>query len=110
MLQGSLGVISNRETYIQDMQVLDENDDPIDVTGATIVFEMRERTDTSAVLSADTDDGITISTTTFTIRFEVDDVRDLEAGEYEVGITIEMDGDTTQLVAGSISVVDGVVS
>ena len=111
MLQGSLGVLSNRETYIQDIQAFDEDDEAIDLTGATIVFEMRDRASNASKLIASTGNGkVAIVTTTFTVTFDTTDTATLDAKDYDLGVTIEIDDITTQLFAGTISVVDGVVS
>lgn len=101
---------SNRETYEESWSAMDENGDEIDLTGATIVFEVRDPQSRSPSLSASTGDGITIATTVFTVRFEVASMRDLCAKDYDVGCTIELNGDTTQFFVGKFPVVDGVVS
>ena len=111
MNQVILGALSNRETYIESFQAFDEDGAVIDLTGATIVYEVRSCKDSSATLSATTVNGkVVISTTTFTVTFEVSEVRDLTDKEYDVGCTIEIDGDTTQFFVGKLPIVDGVVS
>jgi hypothetical protein len=111
MLQGSLGVLSNRETYIQDIQAFDEDDEVIDLTGATIVFEMRDRqTKQSALIASTANTKVVIATTTFTVTFDTTDTATLCAKQYDLGVTILIASVTTQLFAGTIDVVDGVVS
>lgn len=111
MNQVKFSPLSNRETWVESFQAIDEDDAAIDLTGATIVYEVRHPQTKESMLSGSTDGGeITISTTTFTITFEVEDVRDLCALEYEVGCTIEIDDVTTQFFVGTLPVVDGVVS
>ena len=100
-----LAPISNRESYSESFQALDENGDAIDLSSATIVVEMREK-GTSNNVSLDVD----ISTTTFTASLTVDQVRALNINEYDIGCTIELSGETTQFFIGVIDVLDGVVS
>lgn len=100
---------SNRADFSESWQALDENNDPIDLTGATIVFRAQDK-NSSDVLSGSTTGGeITISTTTFTLAFAVADVSDIDPGEYEVGCTIEIDDFVTQFFVGTLPIVDGVV-
>ena len=54
MNQVILGALSNRETYIESFQAFDEDGAVIDLTGATIVYEVRSCKDSSATLSATT--------------------------------------------------------
>lgn len=107
----TLEAASNRATYIQPGQAFNETGDAVDLTGATIIFELRSCKSGSAVLSATTANSkVTISTTTFTVRFEVSEMRNLCDKEYDVGCTILLSGDTTQLFIGKQPIVDGVVS
>lgn len=106
MYAGSLGTVSNREDYIQEWQTFDEDGDALDLTGATIVYEFRDPATKSAIATATN----VIATTTITSTIPVATMRGLCAKDYEVGITIKISSVTTQLVAGTIAVVDGVVS
>ena len=111
MLQGSFGTLSNKETYVQDVQAFDDDDTLLDLTGATIVFEVRDKQSKVVVLSATTDNGkVVIATTTFTVTFSTTDTGTLCPKEYDLGCTIEISGVTTQLFAGTIFVVDGIVT
>lgn len=101
---------SNRESFNESWEA-SEDGEPIDLTGATIVFMARDPETDSQALSASTDDGgIVISATTFALSFSVDDVHGLEPKEYNVGCTIEIDDFTTQFFVGTLPIVDGVVS
>lgn len=111
MNEVKLGALSNREDYIESFEAIDENDDAIDLTGATIVYEIADPRGGSAVLSATTGNGdIVITTTSFTVTFLVGRVSDLEPKDYNVGCTILLNGVTTQFFVGTLPVVDGVVS
>ena len=111
MNEVKLSPVSNREDYSESWQALDEDGAAIDLTGATIVFEARSTKGSGTSLSATTANGkVVISTTTFTVTFEVSEVRDLTDKEYDVGCTIEIDDVTTQFFVGKLPIVDGVVS
>lgn len=99
---------SNRADFSESWQAF-EDGVAIDLTGATIVFSARDPDTKSVVLSADTSDGITISTTTFTLAFSVSDLSALDAKEYEVGCTIEIDDFVTQFFVGTLPIIDGIV-
>jgi hypothetical protein len=103
-----LAPLSNRETYSESFQALDENGAAIDLAAAsaTIVCEMRlPGTTTTTALTT------SISTTTCTISLTATQTRSLCASnEYEIGCTIEMSGVVTQFFIGTLPVVDGIVS
>ena len=105
--------VSNRATFLESFQWLDEDGVAVTLTGATIVYEARDPTTKETVLSASTSDGdITIVTTTMTVRFEESTMDDLEAKDYEHGCTIMLDGETEveQAFIGKLTVIDGIVS
>lgn len=98
--------VTNQETYIESYEAFEDNV-AIDFTGATIEFAIRDPACTSNILFADTDDGITISTTAFEVRFEESEMNTLEAKSYNVACRYTLDGVTTQLFVGTLTVVDG---
>lgn len=103
--------VSNRADYEESWQALDENGDAIDLTGATIVFEVALPDCDSIMLSATTANGkITISTTTFTVAIPRSELTSLLPMSYRVGCTITQDDVTTQFFVGEFPVYDGVVS
>lgn len=110
MYTGSLGTISNRETWSQDIDVVDENGDDVNISTASISLAVRKRGDTSPVLTASVGSGITVATPTFTWTFSVSDMGNLSPGLYDVGCTILRSGVTTQLIVGTATIVDGIVA
>lgn len=108
MNQVRLSPISNRQTYSESFQALDENGDAIDLeaAGAAIVCEMREPgcTSTTSLTVAIDDDTFTISLTETQARSLV------VAQEYEIGCTIEIDDTVTQFFVGTLPVIDGIVT
>lgn len=105
--QVSLESVSNQETYIESFQAIDENGTEINFTGATVDFVIRDPASNSNILSATVGNGITISTTTITVRFEESDMNTLEEKSYDVGCRYTLAGVTTQLFVGTLSVIDG---
>lgn len=113
MLTGSLPAVSNRETFQTERQLIDdETDEAIDLTDATIVFEIRQQSSSSAILSATLTNGkiVLLDDTTYQVTFSVTDMRTLSAGTYDVGLTIKRDNFTTQIIIGTLPVMDGIVS
>lgn len=105
-----IGPHSNRADFLESYQWL-EDGSPVTLTGATIVFCVRNKESESAEIDASTTDGkITISTTTFTIALDKDEFSDLDAGTYDVGCTITLDDFTEQAFVGTFIIYDGVVA
>lgn len=104
MNEVKLAPVSNREDYSESWQALDENGTAINLTGATIVYQIRHPT--SKVTTTAT---VVISTTTFTATIPVATMRGLDPAEYEIGCTILLSGVTTQFFVGTIPILDGVV-
>ena len=113
MFIGALDPVSNRADWTVTRQIIDDDtDEPVDVSGAAIVFEVRDRRGCATLLSATTGNGkITIDDVgTFTVAFPASDMRQLCAGIYDVGCTITRNGLTDQFILGTVTVLDGVVS
>jgi hypothetical protein len=122
MYAGPLDPVSNRQDWKFIRQIIDDDTgDPVDLTGATITFELREKSDDQqynapawpgVTLSATTANGkITlVDTGTFQVWFPLADMQTLSPGYYDVGCTVLMNGVTEQLLAGTLPVVDGIVS
>jgi hypothetical protein len=115
MYIGSLPVASNRATYNQAFQLYDDEDDEgVDLTGALITVEIRKPGCPSAEISATATNGLIVVSDTndgqFELTIPVARMRNLDRSTYECGITIEQNGETTQFFAGTIPVIDGIVS
>lgn len=113
MYLGSLPPVSNRAgwQFIRDV-VDDDTDEVIDLSAATIVFEVRDKCG-RVVLSATTSNGkaTVIDTGTMMISFPATDMKTLCAGTYEVGCTIQNgDAEPQQFLIGTLPVLDGVVT
>jgi hypothetical protein len=121
---GSLKPASNRGRYNEIFQLYDTEapDEGVDLTGATITLEIRKSNCSSPEITAtngsdaqfvvtDADEGV------FELTLTAATMRNLDPGTYEVGITIESadaeangDETITQYFAGTLPVLDGIVS
>ncbi len=111
MYQAALSPISNRETWTETFNVVDDDGAGVDLTDAEILVEVRNK-NKSSVLTAEVASGITLdeASTGFSWTFTATQMRALCAGTYDIGCVVTIDDTTTQLFVGSIQVVDGVVS
>lgn len=114
MYQGALSPRSNKAGWSLVVEVLDdETGADVDLTSATIVFQLREPRWRAIALSATTANGrVTIGTTGFfTVNFTATDMKTLCAETYEVGCTISnASSEPQQLIIGTVPILDGIVS
>lgn len=120
MFRGTLDEESNKATWTDDVEVTDEEGTLIDLTDAIIVLEVRAKRSiddydtniTNAILSATTTNGkITLQGTgVFRFSFTKSEMNSLCAGTYEMGGTIERDGETDQFLIGQVPILDGIVT
>ncbi len=110
---GTLDPISNKAGWRADFE-LDDADagGPIDIGGASIVIEVRDPRSGLLALSATTGNGkVTIlDTGVFEIDVAPAETQRLGAGTYEVGATITLNGESRQLIIGTLPIMDGVVT
>jgi hypothetical protein len=112
MLQGVIEAVSNREDWYDQVEVRDDDGELVDLTGATIVFAVREKGSNTVKLLARTADAtITIpSTGVFQFTFSSTQMRGLVASRaYEVGCTVTHNGVLKQLFTATVPVIDGIV-
>lgn len=107
MYIGPLPPISNRATWKEIFEVYDdEANEPIDITGCTISFDITRGDDCVPTASAATS---IVALGHFEALMTVDQTRQLRAGQYRIGCTIERDGETIQEIIGTIAVLNGEV-
>lgn len=110
MYTGSLGTVSNREDWIQAIDVVDEDGSNVDISSASIDLAVRLKGSGTPSLEASVGDGINVSSPRFTFTFDSGDMRGLDPGTYDVGCVVTISGTATQLLVGTVTVVDGVIS
>ena len=104
MFTGSLPPASNRADWSEVFELFDdETGDLLDLTDATITFEIR---DGCWRLAATV---VVITTGTFSASFTKDQFRNLCAGTYDAGCMVTINDTTTQEFIGTLPVLDGVV-
>lgn len=113
MYIATLPPVSNRATWIEAVELTDqETGDLIDLTDCSIEVQVRTQDDSqTTVLSASTDDGdVTIvDTGVFQFEFSATEMAALAPDSYDIGAIITRDGETAQIVIGTIPVLEGVV-
>jgi hypothetical protein len=114
--------ISNRQDWIEQVEVFDEFNNLVDLTGADIVLALADKRPSSAwntsassttpLMLARTADGTIIiqGLGVFQFTFPVSLMRSLCASkQYEVGCTIQINGVIQQFFTGTVAVLDGIV-
>lgn len=112
MYDAQLKPVSNRADWIETIELVNDDTEEVitDLSGVTMVLEVRDR-DRRRCLSGTTEDGH-ITFAGFGViqwAFTRQEMSQLCAGTYEIGITVARNGVTEQELIGSIPVVDGVV-
>lgn len=116
MFSGALPQATNRQSWSEVIEVIDmETGEPDDISDVDeITFAVREAGGSSPILTLTLEDGITLidddEDSKFQIDVTVDQMRTLCRGTYEVGITMEVQGETVPLFAGTWPIIDGVLS
>jgi len=104
--------ITNRETWLDRVEIRDESGAVIDLSDADARLEVRAQPDGGTALSARSGDG-TLSTSASGLiewQFSETKTRNLAPGLYSVGLVYTLNGITTQVLVGEIEIVDGVLS
>ena len=110
---GALDPMSNKAGWLADFELDDaDTGSPIDLTGASIVVEARDPMTGCIVLSASTANCkvAIVGTGVFRINLPPGETHCVCPGTYEVGATITLNGESRQLIIGTLPVMDGVVS
>lgn len=107
---------SNKAMWAPEAISIVDNDsgEPIDLTGATLTIEVEDENGT-ARLSGSTSSGVVDLIAEeegghrFQWTFGATAMTALAPGTYRVGLIAERDGETVQLILGTLPVVDGIV-
>ena len=104
MFTGSLPAASNRADWSEVFEIYDdETGEPVDLSDASISFQLRDGCRTIDASIAVVGPG------KFEASFAKSQVDSLCAATYEVGCTFARDGAVTQEFIGKLPVLDGVV-
>jgi hypothetical protein len=113
MFQGTLSPVATQEDWKLIVEIDDEDTgEPLDLTGATIVFEARDPKSRGIILSATTGNGkiSILDTGVFQVLFARFEMQGLAAQNYEVGCVLTINGETKQYIIGTVPILDGVVT
>jgi hypothetical protein len=113
MFVGTLDPASTRADWESIISLIDsDTDEPLDIAGASLLLELRERASGAIVLTASTANGriSIVDTGTFRISLPVSEMRALRADTYEVGGICTLNGTTRQFIIGLLPILDGVVT
>lgn len=113
MFTGALNPASNKATWSVLYQFVDsETDEAIDLSNADeITVQVRDQKSCSPVLSGSLSGGqvALVETGVFQWTFSASQMNALCAKTYDVGCTIEQDGQTVQILIGTLPVLDGII-
>lgn len=111
MYTGSLGAVSNREDWIVNISALADDGSSYSFVGAAAaVYVTDEDLPTNSILSGSIADGhIVVSADGFTLTwtFAATAMNVFRSGTYSVFLRLTLNGVTSQLISGTISIVEG---
>lgn len=113
MFIGALNPASNKATWSVLYQLVDaETDEPIDLSGVSeITIQVRDQRSCSPLLTGKLSSGevVLVDTGVFRWTFSASQMSTLCANTYDVGCTIEQDGETVQILIGTLPIIDGII-
>jgi hypothetical protein len=117
MYTGSLGAVSNRETWSFSMTLRhDDTGALVDLTGAALRLAVSDQQSSQPTLTGSTSDskiviGTPATAGTFTVTFTPTDMAGLVGdNHYNVGLVLTLPGGTAhQIMKTTLAVIDGVV-
>lgn len=103
--------VTNREIWLERVQVSDENGVPFDLSQADPRLEVQFQPTGATALVAKAGDGQITTRDNGLIewRFEVERMRALTPGLYTLGLVATLEGVTRQLLTGTIEIQNGFV-
>ena len=113
MFTGQIDVISNRATWqSDDVEIVDEDNVSIDLTNGALNLDIqvtiKDLTGCWVIATANIANGkVTIPGPGFQWQFEDSDLHALCAGTYRLGVKVTMNDFITDLIDGTIAVIEG---
>lgn len=113
MLTGALNPVSNKATWTVIYELVDsDTDEAIDLSEVDeITIQVRDPRSRSPLLSGSLTGGQVsrVDTGVFSWTFSASQMSALCANTYDVGCIIEQNGETVQILIGTLPVIDGIV-
>lgn len=103
---------SNKADWVISISATDlDTGDAIDFTGADVAFQVNDDVGSQRLLATTGNGKVTLpDVNTLLISFTDDDMKALCAGSYLCGAVYSLNGETSQLLVGTVSIYDGVAS
>jgi len=103
---------SNKADWVIQISATDaDTGDAIDFTGASVAFQVNDDQGCQKLLATTANGNITLpDVNTLLISFTDEEMKALCTGSYNCGAVYSLNGETNQLLIGSVSVYDGVAS
>jgi hypothetical protein len=103
---------SNKADWVISISATDaDTGDAIDFTGASVSFQVNDDNCCQRLLATTGNSKITLpDPNTLLVSFTDDEMKALCAGSYTCGAVYLLNGETNQLLVGTVSVYDGVAS
>jgi len=108
MLRIQFPEISNRETWSETLALSEDGAPLPDIASCSFSFALRVQGTATPVIEGTEADLLTVDPAESTVSWAID-MRGQGAGYYDVGLTVERAGRITQILVGTIEVLDGVV-
>ena len=113
MYIGSLGTVANTEDWQQAVELINrDNDVPVDLTGASIVFSITAPGEHRPTLTASTAAGtvdIADPPQQFVARFTAEQLGRLCSGTHGVRCDVFVQNVNTRLIRGTVSITNGII-
>ncbi|WFR98724.1 hypothetical protein [Rhizobium tumorigenes] len=113
MYVASLQPVSNREDWFETIELIDDDTNEViaDLNGVTAKVYVSDTGRRSRVLSGTTEDGHIVIDPLGVIQwhFTADEMKNICAGTYDIGFTVQRDGIVQQELIGTLPVVDGIL-
>lgn len=114
MYETMLQPVSNRADWTGSFAMIDDETEDVitDVDGLSISMTVRDRRTHCPVISASSENGLIVYDGQGVFSWSVprSQMTAICAGSYEIGITISRDNQTSQMLVGTLPIVNGVVS
>lgn len=111
MIEGSFRPVSNKADWVQSIEVKDDDTgDLIDLSGITIIIEVRDPRSQEVVLTTSGNGTVVVlDLGVMQFTFLASQVRRICKGAYEIGGIFKRGSDTAQIIIGRVPIVDGIV-
>ncbi|MCK1430908.1 hypothetical protein [Bradyrhizobium sp. 87] len=103
---------SNKADWVTEISATDaDTGDAIDFTGASVAFQVNDDQGCQRLLATTANGKITLpDVNTLQVSFTDEEMKTLCSGSYACGAVYSLNGETNQLLVGTVSIYNGVAS